>query len=89
MQDRLANLAAEIEAAFPEAKAELESFPSGAAMLDVRRGGRLFVLAYTPRGGFGVDEVGEEEGFDTGYKFVSEGFDEAAEELRRLLRSAA
>ena len=88
-EDRLASLAAEVEAAFPGAVAEMATFPSGAAMLDVRWRGHLFVVAYTPRGGFGVDEVGEDEGFDTGYKFISQGFDEAAAELRRLLRSAA
>src|SRR5438552_804552 len=37
---------------------EITTFPSGAVMLDVRRGDRLFVLAYSPSWpGFGVDEV--------------------------------
>lgn len=65
-------------------KAELTTFPSGSAMLDVWRGGRAFVMAYTPKYGFGVDELHAADGFVTGYRFVSEDFNLAARQLRAL-----
>jgi predicted enzyme related to lactoylglutathione lyase len=65
-------------------EAALTTFPSGSAMLDVRRGGRAFVMAYTPRHGFGVDELHPDEGFVTGYRFVFADFEPAAQQLRAL-----
>jgi hypothetical protein len=87
MCEEIGTLAAQIEATFPGATTEIESFPSGAIMLDVRWRGRLFVMAYTSRGGFGVDEVGDEEGFETGYQFCSNDLHQARDDLSRLLRS--
>jgi hypothetical protein len=65
---------------------ELTVFGSGSAMLDVRSRGRVFVLVYSPTSGFGVDEARESDAFDTGYRFITQDFESAAEELRRLLR---
>src|ERR1019366_2289596 len=65
-------------------KAELTTFPSGSAMLDVRHRGRAFVLAYTPRDGFGVDELYSDDGFVAGYRYVFEDFEPAARQLRTL-----
>jgi len=72
---------------FPETTAALETFSSGSALLVVGKGGRLFVLTYSPSGGFGVDEVLEGEAFDSGYRFVSKDVDAAVEELHRLLQA--
>ena len=47
---------------------ELVTFPSGAAMLDVRYRERLFVMVYSPSSGFGVDEVRTHEGLGIGYR---------------------
>jgi len=80
-------LARQIEASFAGSTTEVTAFDSGSAMLDVRWQGRLFVMAYSKALGFGVDEVGEDEGFETGYRFTSNEFDEAAEELHRLLEA--
>ena len=80
-------LARQIEASFAGSTTEVTAFDSGSAMLDVRSQGRLFVMAYSKALGFGVDEVGEDEGFETGYRFTSNEFDEAAEELHRLLEA--
>ena len=63
---------------------ELTTFPSGSAMLDVRRAGRAFVMAYMPSHGFGVDELHTDDGFVTGYRFVFEDFEPAARQLRAL-----
>lgn len=67
-----------------EMDAELTTFPSGSAMLDVRRAGRAFVMSYTPKLGFGVDEVHADDGFNTGYHFVFKDFEPAAQQLREL-----
>jgi hypothetical protein len=88
MFNEITLLARQIEAAYSGSTTELETFPSGTAMLDVRWQGRLFVMAYSPADGFGVDEVREGEDFNMGYQFVSNEFDEAAEELHRLLKDA-
>jgi lactoylglutathione lyase len=69
--------------------AELTTFPSGSAMLDVRRAGRGFVMAYHPKHGFGVDELHEDEGFITGYRFLFKEFEPAAQKLRALATDAA
>jgi lactoylglutathione lyase len=69
--------------------AELTTFPSGSAMLDVRRAGRAFVMAYTPTHGFGVDEVHAGDGFLTGYRFVFADFEAAARQLRTLALAEA
>src|SRR5580700_4917064 len=66
-------------------EAELTTFPSGSAMLDVRRAGRAFVMAYTPGHGFGVDELHPDDGFVTGYRFVFEDFEPAAGKLRAMI----
>ncbi len=65
----------------------LTVFPSGCAMLDVRRDGRAFVMAYSPAAGFGVDEVGPDEGFGNHYRFAFADFESAADKLRGLTES--
>jgi lactoylglutathione lyase len=70
-------------------EAELTTFPSGSAMLDVRRAGRAFVMAYTPSDGFGVDELQPDDGFVTGYRFVFDAFEPAARQLRALALAEA
>ncbi len=87
MLDTIERFSEDLKAEFPQIQVELAAFPSGAAMLDVRRQGRLFVMAFTAKGGFGVDEVEDGDAFDSGYRFVSQDFDCAAAELRRLLRA--
>jgi hypothetical protein len=57
-------------------------------MIDVSWDWRLFVLGYSIVDGFGGNEVAEEDGFEMGYGFTSNNFDEAAEEMQRLLRAA-
>ena len=75
-----------LESEFIGSTAELTSFPSGGAMLDVRRGdGRLFVMSYAPQLGYAVDEVQADDGWVTGYQFVSPEFEPAAQRLRALL----
>jgi hypothetical protein len=88
--DRIADLSKRIGEAYPDARVELSRFPSGNAMLDVVRCERLYVLEYAPaRGGFGVDEVREDEGFLVGYAFTSEDFEPAAERLWELVNDSS
>ncbi len=67
------------------AETQVTVFPSGGAMLDVRRHGRGFVMAYSPTHGFGVDEISPNDGFVTGYRFACQNFESAAEQLRQLV----
>jgi len=75
-------------AAEPGTDVNLTTWTTGAAILDVRRGGHLFVMAYFPKEKcFGVDEVGDHDGFLTSYRFTSGTFEEAADHLRALVSS--
>jgi hypothetical protein len=88
MVERIAALAREIEQTIPGVTVDFTAFPSGAAMLDVRRGGHLYVLSYSPTLHFGVDEVFDGEGFLTGYRFACEEFEPAAAQLCKLVAGA-
>ncbi len=67
---QLNGLREELAEAAPEIQAELTLFPSGAAMLDVRRNESAFVMAYSHGAGFAVDELKPDDGFLTGYRHV-------------------
>ncbi|HLO47102.1 MAG TPA: hypothetical protein VK211_01545 [Kamptonema sp.] len=86
--EKISALAKQIELDFSGAKTTLECFYSGAAMLDIHLNDRLFVMAYFPAHGFGVDEVGEEDGFNTGYNFNTPDFYLATKKLNQLIKSA-
>jgi hypothetical protein len=75
-------------AALPGTRTELSTFPSGSAMLDVWRSGRLFVMEYSPTRRFGVDEVRDGEGFLIGYRDAYQDFEPAAERLKQLVEAA-
>jgi predicted enzyme related to lactoylglutathione lyase len=82
----LAMLAKGLESEVSGTRAELTSFPSGGAMLDVYRGdGRMFVLSYAPDRGYGVDEVLAGDGFISSYRFSYPDLHPAAEKLRELV----
>jgi len=89
MLNKIRALADQIRASTSDTEVDFTAFPSGSAMIDVRRGGRLFVLAYSPERHFGVDEVLDGEGFQISYRFTSECFEPAAERLRELVAGAA
>ena len=79
--DRLARL--------PGVAVEVTSFPSGAVWLDVWRNKRLFVLKYsTDWGGFGVDEVEDDDGLTNYYRYTFRDLKAAAEQLTKLVESA-
>lgn len=65
---------------------ELSEFASSSVMLDVRLGRRTFVMAYFPQTGFGVDELGPDDGFLIGYRHVFSDFAPAATRLRELVQ---
>ena len=80
----LHDLSQELETARPGVVTTLTEFPTGGAMLDVHCGGRMFVLARTADGQFGVDEVEANDGFERGYSFVTS--DPAAAVANRVAR---
>ena len=72
---------------FPDLSVEIDRFPSGSIMIDIHRNERFFVLAYSPKQGFGVDEVKEHDYFDSGYGFVTQNLEVAFEQLRKIIAS--
>ena len=85
MTEKMAALAKQIEI-LPGTRVDFSTFPSGAAMLDVHRDGHLYVMAFFPSWNcFGVDEVHDDDGFLTSYKFVSEDFEQAGKRLWDLI----
>jgi hypothetical protein len=85
--EKISALAKQIELSFPGAITTLEIFPSCCVMLDIHLNNKLFVMAYSPTHGFGIDEVGEEDGFGIGYRFNTRDFYVAIEELNKLIKS--
>jgi hypothetical protein len=67
------------------AKVEVEIFPSNAMMLDIFYQDKLFVIAYSPSSGFGVDEIKEGEGFITSYNFYTDEIDLAEQQIYKLI----
>lgn len=82
--DALGQLKNDLLEAQTDITAQLTSFPTGSAMLDIQRDGRAFVMAYAPSHGFGVDELDGDEGLTAGYRFTFGDFESAAHKLRSL-----
>jgi hypothetical protein len=81
--------AEEIRQGSADVQTEITTFPSGAVSLDVRVGGRAFVLDYFPSYDmFGVDELAGDGGFNSGYRFGFKDFDSARAKLLNLLEEA-
>lgn len=84
------DLAREAASLASDVRTELATFPSGAAMLDVHCGGRMFVLAYSPQWGFGVDEIEEEVvGIGTSFRHGYDNFAAAKDKLLALLATTS
>jgi hypothetical protein len=88
IHSKIENLAKKLELSFPGCNTEIDSFPSGSIMLDISRDKRLFVLAYSPKDGFCVDEVYKHDAFNSGYSFCSENLDIAFERLIEIIQSS-
>ena len=72
---------------------ELMPFPSGAVFLDVWRGKRFFVLAYSPQwNGFGLDDSSldteDDAGWTNNFDFWFKEFEPAADQLVHRVESA-
>ena len=69
---------------------EITSFPSGAVSIRVRfSSSRVFDMEYFPSHQiFCVDELPEDAGFDTGYRFSFPDFESAKTKLLELLDEA-
>ncbi len=85
-QDCISGLADMLRREWPDARIEVEQFPSGAAFLDVWRDGRFFVLRYTPsHRAYDVTEVTDEHIFDSGPCESFDELDPAAARLREII----
>jgi hypothetical protein len=85
MIDELTPFVRRIQQAQPSASTAITRFGSGGWMLDVRIGERIFVMACSPTNGFGVDEIVEGAGFESGYRFHSTEFASSADFLLSLM----
>lgn len=76
----------QIDSLFPGVRIELETFSSGAYMLNIRCCDRLFTLDYSSsQGFFSVYEVNENYEFLVAPDFATQDFDRATHHLKRLL----
>ena len=79
-------LAADLRRRLDGVSTELSVFPSGAVFLDVRRSDRAWVLTYSPtHDQFGVDELGDQDGFTTSYRYTTDKLAKAAQILTGLV----
>lgn len=67
------------------AEVDIERFSSTAIMLDIRYQDKLFVIAYSPNYGFGVDEVKEGDAFTASYGFNTNDINLAIHKIYRLI----
>ena len=77
-----------VKSKFPNASVEVQNFDSGAVMVDVRMGSKLFVCSYSPTNGFGVDQATSDSGFDSTFTHAAKSVDEAAAKLIELIENA-
>jgi hypothetical protein len=87
--DDIAEFANELRKQSDITKAEVSTFPSGGVTLDVWVGRRMFVLHYLPSYKmFGVDEVKDDEGLGTNYRFGFDAFTAAKAKLLNLIEES-
>ena len=79
-------LKTKLETAFPFVSFSIESFDSGAVSFEVRFNERLLVVDYYPKYGFCVDEVDDEDGFNSGYKDCFDNVTDVEDKLRSILK---
>ena len=86
LAEQFRQLVSTLDASSDCARSELTLFPSGGEMIDVhRKDGRVFVLAFSPDRGFGVDELHVDDGFVDSYQFTFTEFSSAALKLQELV----
>ena len=85
--EQMMSLGKQLVAETAGTESDLTVFPSSSVMLDVRCGGRAFVMAYSPPENFGVDELEPGDAFVAGYRHAFRDFESAAVRLRDLIRS--
>jgi hypothetical protein len=87
-ESSLDNVVDALRARYPEASIAVDHFPSSAFMMDVRLGGRLFVMSYAPRLGFAVGEVRDGDSFDAGKQTCWISLEQAVQDLVSILDNA-
>jgi hypothetical protein len=83
--EAVASLEQKLRGQFPTAVLDVTWFASSAFMVDVRLGSRLFVVAFSPTTGFGVDEVQESDDIDTSFRYSAANVDEVISKLTNLV----
>jgi len=71
---------------YPNASIVIESFGSGAESMDVRIEDRLFVCAFIPSQGYGIDEIKDDCPLTSTYSNFAPNAEGAVEVLFRLIR---
>lgn len=86
MKEDLEKLAEELKTEFAGATTEIESYPNGTIMLNVRFKKKLFILAFVGNR-WGVDMVRDGEIGDTGLRILAADFAGGRSDLLRLMRA--
>lgn len=84
--ESVTELAEDLKKSSPAIRTEIQSLPSGSVLLDVFVNDRFFVLHYIPSYlMYGVDEVKDDDGFGSHYRFGFKDFGSAQSKLRELV----
>ncbi len=89
MQNQIKELEEVLRREFPESKPELTLFPSGAAMLDIKIGPEIYVLAYYSDVGVGINRVSTATFGWEGYEYPFDNFEDAKTFLLTLLKEGS
>ena len=85
--EAVAAFVADLRHSFPGIDVDDTIFQSGAVFIQIGRNERAWVLMYSPQhDSYGIDELGDDEGFTTGYSYTADSFSEACQVLLELLR---
>jgi hypothetical protein len=87
--DTMRKFVQELRDKFPSFKISYSSMKKNRSMVDIRTNGRLFVWIYDPKLGYGVDEVKDGEGFESGYKYVYQTFLASRNRLIEMVATSA
>ena len=79
------SISKQLSVSIPSVEIASECFSSGAFVIDVKHGSRLFVVMFQPGNGFGIDEVLETDGLGTACRHHSSNLQGAVETMIKLI----
>ena len=86
MNQQVESFCEKLRRIYPTATVRLDPLPSGVYFLEVTLHGKFFMIEYSPRWGYGIGEVKDEDGgFNSGHPYSSDTWEGATQRLLGVL----